>query len=50
MKLKKNTLIAGIIRGRKIIIPAGSDEITVGDRVVVLTAGQGMTDLADIMG
>ncbi len=50
MKLKKNTLIAGIIRGRKIIIPTGFDQILAGDRVVVLTAGQGMTDLSDIMG
>ncbi len=49
MKLKKNTLIAGIIRGRKIIIPTGTDGILAGDRVVVLTAGHVMTDLADIM-
>lgn len=49
LKLKKNTLIAGILRGRRVIIPKGSDVILPGDSVIVLTAGHKMTDLADIM-
>ena len=49
MDLKKNTLIAGIIRGKKIIIPSGSDTIEAGDRVVVLAAGQRLHDLSDII-
>lgn len=49
MNLKKNTLLAGILRGRKVIIPAGGDCIEVGDRVVVLTAGKTLSDLGEIV-
>ncbi|MBQ8868324.1 MAG: Trk system potassium transporter TrkA [Oscillospiraceae bacterium] len=49
MKLKPNTLIAGIIRNKKPFIPSGNDFIMAGDRVVVLTAGQQMNDLSDII-
>ena len=49
MRLKKDTLIPGIVRGRKTIIPAGDDVIMPGDRVIVLTAGHRMNDLADIL-
>ena len=49
LKLKKNTLLAGILRGRKVLIPTGNDVIQEGDSVVVLTTGTGMTDLADIL-
>ncbi len=50
MKLKQNILIAGIIRGRKPIIPSGNDYILPGDRVIVLTAGHVLCDLSDIVG
>ena len=49
LRLKKNTLIAGIIRGRKILIPSGADEILESDSVVVLSATGGLTDLKDIL-
>lgn len=49
LQLKPNTLIAGILRGRKVIIPTGNDVICVGDSVVVLTAAGGLTDLKDIL-
>jgi len=49
MDLKPNTLIAGIIRGRKIIIPSGDDTIETGDRVVVISSPQKMDDLSDII-
>lgn len=49
LKFKKNTLIAGIIRDRKTIIPAGDDMILDGDRVVVITAGHRFQDLSDIL-
>ena len=47
--LRQNMLIAGIIRGRKSIIPTGEDVITAGDRVVVLTARSRMSDLSDMV-
>jgi len=49
LRLKKDTLVPGIVRGRKTIIPAGDDVIMPGDRVIVLTAGHRMNDLADIL-
>lgn len=48
MKLKPDVLVAGIIRGRKTIIPAGDDFIASGDKVIVLAAGQILGDLGDI--
>ena len=39
MNLKPNTLIAGIMRGRKIIIPSGNDMILPEDKVVIITSG-----------
>ncbi len=47
--MKKNTLIACIGRGRQIIIPSGNDCILKGDSVVVVTAGQGVRDITDIL-
>ncbi|MBQ1203433.1 MAG: Trk system potassium transporter TrkA [Loktanella sp.] len=49
VKLKPHVLIAGIIRGRESIIPAGDDVILPDDRVVVIAAGQRLQDLNDIM-
>jgi len=49
LPLKPNILIAGIIRGRKAIIPGGNDEILPGDRVVVIVSGQQFIDLDDIL-
>ncbi len=49
MKLKPNTLIAGIIRGRKTIIPAGDDMILPEDKVVVIAAGHRVNNITDII-
>jgi len=49
LNLKKQTLIAGIIRNRKPIIPSGNDVIMAGDRVVVLAAGLKMNNLSDLL-
>jgi len=45
----KNTLIGGIIRGRKNIIPSGDDVIMPNDRVIIISEGAKLTDLADII-
>lgn len=50
LKLKDNILVAGIVRGRKPIIPTGTDVILPGDKVIVLAAGKQLGDLSDIMG
>ena len=51
MKRKKDVLIAGIIRRRKAFVPNGDDEISAGDRVIVIAKAddQKMNDLADIL-
>lgn len=49
MALKDNILIAGILRGRKPIIPSGNDMLLPDDKVVVLAAGLRINDLTDIM-
>ena len=52
LPLRNNILVAAITRERQTIIPGGTDEFQIGDRVVVITAGTGMPchydDLMDI--
>lgn len=49
LQLKPNTLIAGIIRDRKTIIPGGDDIIQPGDKVIVIAADHRLKDLSDIL-
>ncbi len=49
LKLKKNTLVAGITRNRRPIIPSGNDMILSGDKVVILTTGLRVNDITDIV-
>lgn len=49
LRLKKNILIAGILRDRKAIIPAGSDMILRGDRVVVIAGEHRLNALDEIL-
>ncbi len=49
LKLKKNILIAAIIRARRVIIPSGSDVMQKGDTVIIVTeADRAIHDLKDI--
>ena len=49
LKLKKNVLIAAIIRARRVIIPSGADVMQKGDTVIVVTeADRAIRDLKDI--
>ena len=49
ISLKPNIIIAGITRGRKTIIPAGHNMILAGDKVVIVSAHQGLQDIDDIL-
>lgn len=49
MKLKPNTIIAGIMRGRRVIIPSGDDLILPEDKVVIITSGYKLNDISDIL-
>ncbi len=48
LKIKKNCLVACIIRQGKIIIPDGDSEIKLGDNVVVVTTYKRFDDLKDV--
>lgn len=49
LKTKESVLIAGIIRDRKTIIPAGDDAIMEGDHVIVVAANRRVQELSDIL-
>ena len=49
ISLKPNILIGGIMRGRRTIIPTGTDMILPGDRVIVISAKNRLNDLLDIL-
>lgn len=49
LNIKKNILIAGIIRERIPIIPTGDDRILTGDRVIVVSERNRLQDLSDIV-
>lgn len=48
LTIKKNCLIACIIRKNEVIIPNGSSEIRLGDNVVVVTTHKNFDDLTDV--
>lgn len=49
LKLKKDLLICFIHRNGKVITPSGSDEIKVGDTVMIVTTNSGFNDILDIL-
>jgi len=49
LKLKKDVLIAAIVRNKKIIIPYGNDCIRADDKVIVVTKTGFITDLSEIL-
>ncbi|MBR1743060.1 MAG: Trk system potassium transporter TrkA [Lachnospiraceae bacterium] len=49
LPLKKNLLVACIIRNGLPIIPTGRDDIQIGDTVMIVTTHTGFNDLQDIL-
>ena len=49
LKLKKNILIAAIIKGEEVIIPSGNDFITLNDKVIVVSTNKLLKDLNEIL-
>ena len=49
LKFRKGVLIAGIVRGEKLIHPQGSDVMLPGDLVTVVTTLTGLRDLRDTL-
>ena len=48
LRLKRNTLIGGIVRGNDFILPSGETEFIVGDRVIVVTEKNQISDFLEI--
>lgn len=48
LKLKKDLLIAGILRGSRVIIPNGNSQVAAGDRVIIISANHRFDELSDI--
>lgn len=48
LSLRKNIIIAVIVRDGRIIIPCGDDMILQGDSVILLTSGMTLTKLSDV--
>jgi len=48
LKLKKNLLIAALVRKGNVIIPDGNSKIMPGDNVIVVTTNKKLNDLDDI--
>lgn len=49
LKIKKGILVSCITRNGKLIIPRGSDQIQMGDTVIIVTQHQGLNDIEDIL-
>lgn len=49
LKIKKNNLIACIVRDGRIIIPGGNDHMEIGDSVIVVTMEYKLNALKDIL-
>lgn len=49
LNTKKGTLIAGIIRNRKAIIPSGDDYLLANDKVIIISSTPGMSEITDIV-
>ena len=49
LSLKPGVIISFISRDGKIIIPTGSDQINIGDNVMIVTTQKGFTELSDIL-
>ena len=49
LSLKPNILVGAIIRDDKVIIPRGSDEIKLGDSVIIVSKNIRLNDVTDIL-
>lgn len=49
LSIKKDVLIAAIIRDGRVLIPRGGDTIEVGDRVIIVSRVMALNDIADIL-
>ena len=49
LKIKKNVLVGGIVRGEDFILPSGDTEFALSDRVILVSAEKQINELKDIL-
>ena len=49
LNLKTGVLVAAIVRNRRVLIPRGSDQLRIGDSVVVVSDHLGLHDMNEIL-
>jgi len=49
LQVRRNTLVAVIVRGSKVIVPFGNDHIEDGDHVVIMACESGISDLNEVI-
>ena len=49
VRLKKNLIIAAVIRGNEVIYPNGETTLEAGDGVIVMTTNEQLCNLDDIL-
>ena len=49
LKLKKDVLVASIVRNDKVILPRGNDCILAGDSVILVTKDVSLLDIEDAL-
>ena len=49
LKLRRDLVIAAIVRGKDVIFPRGTDTISVGDAVIIVTKLSDMKDITDAL-
>ena len=49
MKLRKDVLIACILRGKEVIIPHSTDVLQTGDKIIVVTKHSQLASLENIL-
>ena len=47
LRLRKEIIIAAIIRGKQLIFPNGQDTIEIGDSVIVVSKEKALKDITD---
>ena len=49
LKLKKNVLVASIVRNGTVFLPRGNDSILAGDSVILVTKDVALFDIEDVL-
>lgn len=48
LKIKNNALIGGIVRGKDFVLPTGDTVMKEGDKVIIITTIEGVTELSQV--